>query len=417
MTALQKAVGYQWSKSSPALHSQYLSGYDSLKAGTDYEPFEHFWDSNPEVVNDWIRSTDRFEAAVEQGTDEGAALAQLKENTAFLDSLKAIKTRLETGVVSIDPRTGHVKAWVGGRDFRTDKYDKVSIAERQPGSTFKPFTYTAAIDNGYSPYATFLDSTFTWRDPATDSTWSPNNFAGSSGQMLTLSQGLARSKNTITARVALEINPSTVAQYAREMGIRGSRLQEVPSIALGTSNVTLLEMASAYATLANGGLYQKPVAITRVEDRYGNMLWEASPRPQEALSEQTAYTVVDMMRGVIDYGTGVRIRSSYNLGDYDLAGKTGTTQKGADTWFMLMHPNLVTGSWVGFNDQRLTFRTNWWGQGAHSALLVVGDYYRRIAQKDSLTLSKDAAFPMVDSYGPPEAGADTVRTQGDRVGW
>jgi len=193
-------------------------------------------------------------------------------------------------------------------------------------------------------------------------------------------------------------------------------LQAVPSIALGTSNVTLLEMATAYSTLANGGLYNEPVSITRVEDRYGNVLWEATPSPSEAISERTAYTVVDMMRGVIDYGTGIRIRTQFDLGDYDLAGKTGTTQRSADTWFMLMHPELVSGAWVGFDDQRLTFRTSWWGQGAHSALFLVGDYYQQVANADSLSLlTKEATFPMVENYGAPE---DTSETEnGGGLGW
>ncbi|PSQ69610.1 MAG: penicillin-binding protein, partial [Bacteroidetes bacterium QH_2_64_26] len=267
------------------------------------------------------------------------------------------------------------------------KYDKVGIARRQPGSVFKPFTYTAAIDNGYSPYDTLLDSTFTWEDEKANATWSPENYSReSSGEMLTLSQGLANSKNTITARLALDLNPNTVATYANRMGIPRThvdikpsteeKVEGVPSIALGTNNVRLLDMAAAYSTLASGGLYSEPMAITRVEDKFGNVIWEASQNPSEALSERTAYTVVDMMRGVIDYGTGARIRTQFGLGEYDLAGKTGTTDRSADTWFMLMHPDLVSGAWIGFNDQRLTFRTNFWGQGAHTALWGAGRHHR-----------------------------------------
>jgi len=416
MEGLQKVVGYEWSKRSPEVFGKSFEAYADLEPGEDYTPFTYWWETHPKVVRDWIRSTERYESLRDEGVTDAEAVGQLKENTTFIDSLQSIRTRLEAGFVSLDPNNGHVKVWIGGRDFQTDKYDKVAIARRQPGSTFKPFTYTAAIDNGYSPYDTFLDSTFTWQDPGADTTWSPSNFSGSSGQMLTLSQGLARSKNTITARVALEINPSTVATYANRMGIK-SKLEEVPSIALGTSNVTLLEMASAYSTLANGGLYNEPVAVTRIEDRYGNVLYEANPTPSEALSERSAYTVIDMMRGVIDYGTGVRIRSQFGLGKYDLAGKTGTTQNAADTWFMLMHPNLVTGSWVGFNDQRLAFRTNWWGQGAHTALLLVGDFYRSMMQSDTVTLP-ETTFPMVQGYGAPETASDTTGTnQNGRVGW
>ena len=194
----------------------------------------------------------------------------------------------------------------------------------------------------------------------------------------------------------------------------GGNVQAVPSIALGTSSGRVLDMAAGDSTLANGGLYNEPVAITRIEDRYGNVIWQASPSPREALSKRTAYTVVDMMRGVIDYGTGIRIRTQFDLGAYDLAGKTGTTDRAADTWFMLMHPELVSGAWVGFEDPRLTFRTDFWGQGAHSALFLVGDYYQQVDAADDVTLSP-TTFPLVQSYGPPE---DTTSVQdGGRVGW
>jgi len=416
MGGLQRVVSYEWSRDDSLLYSQTLADYQELTPGEDYEPFEYFWEQHPEVLNDGIRNTTRYDTLRARGVSETDALEKLKENTAFVDSVKNVKEQLGAGMVSLDPRNSHVKVWIGGRNFRMDKYDKVGVARRQTGSTFKPFTYTAAIDNGYSPYDKLKDSTFTWEDTGADTTWSPSNYNGeASGQMLTLSQGLANSKNTVTARLGLDINPQTVVQYARQMGIRESKLEAVPSITLGTSNVTLLEMATAYSTLANGGLYNAPVSITRVEDRYGNVLWEASPTPSEALRERTAYTVVDMMRGVIDYGTGQRIRTQFQLGDYDLAGKTGTTQRSADTWFMLMHPELVSGAWVGFDDQRLTFRTRFWGQGAHSALFLVGDYYRRIAESDSVSLlTEDATFPVVESYGAPE---DTSDTGGEGLGW
>ena len=414
MEDLQRVVGYEWSEPTSQVLATTFAPYREKTPGEDYEPFGHFWNTRTGVVNDWIRSTDRYSALRDQGLGESEAIAQLKETPAYVDSLRTIRTRLEAGLVSLDPRNGHVKVWIGGRDFRTDKYDKVGIAKRQPGSTFKPFTYTAAIDNGYSPYDTFADSTVVWEDAGADTTWSPQNFGESTGQDITLSQGLARSMNTITARLVLEINPSTVATYARRMGI-DTELQEVPSIALGTSDVTLLDMSAAYSTLANGGLHNEPTAVTRIEDRYGNVLYEAQPTPREALSERTAYTVVDMMRGVIDYGTGIRIRTQFKMGDYDLAGKTGTTQNAADTWFMLMHPELVTGSWVGFNDRRLTFRTNWWGQGAHSALFLVGDFYQNLAESDSVGLAQ-RSFPMVEDYGPPET-TETVDDRDDRFGW
>jgi len=350
-----------------------------------------------------------------------AAVVQLTANQAFVDSLKTAKQRLEAGFVALDPQTGYVKAWVGGRDLATDWFDHVDKAARQPGSTFKPFVYTAAIDNGWSPYYTLLDDSLHYVDVA-GNVWSPGNTSGMSGQMLTLREGLAQSKNTITARLMLEVGPQEVAFIARRMGIK-SPLDEVMALALGTSDVTLLELATAYSTLANGGLRYEPTAVTRIEDRAGNVLYEASTAPNEALSEQTAYTMVDMLRGVITEGTGQRIRGQFGLTGYDLAGKTGTTQESADGWFMMMHPDLVMGSWVGFNDRRFTFRTDWWGQGAHTALLIVGDYFRHLVDLEDSPIDPELRFPSPTmSFDPDVMWPDGREDENDgrsrgRVGW
>jgi penicillin-binding protein 1A len=352
------------------------------------------------------------------------AIRQLRQNGEFMDSLRTIRTRLEAGLVSIDPRTGYVKAWVGGRDLTYDWYDHVAIAKRQPGSTFKPFVYVAAIDNGYSPYYMLPDTAFTYRDPRTGQTWSPRNVGAVGDGYKSLAEGLATSDNIVTARVMTQlVDPAAVAFYARRMGVT-SRLDKVPALALGVSDVSLFEMAAAYSTLANGGLYHEPTVITRIEDRFGNVLYESVPSPQEALSESTAYTVVDMMRGAIQYGTAQRIRFQFGLGDYDLAGKTGTTQQSADGWFMLMHPDLVTGAWVGFNDRRIQFRTIAWGQGGRNALLLVGDYMRRATQAQNSPISR-TRFPSPADYGihteyqreaSPEHRDPTPETD-RRVGW
>jgi penicillin-binding protein 1A len=402
MTGLQAVVDYEWSKPSGVSLGGETAPYVQA---TGYEPFAYFWSSKQSLVNSFIRETARFNNLRQSGMGTDAALAELRNDEEFIDSLKTVKTRLETGLVSIDPRNGYVKVWVGGRDLATDWYDHVATAKRQPGSTFKPFVYTAAIDNGYSPYYMLPDSTFTYRDPYTGQIWQPGNFGESygGGGMMTLRQALAESNNLITARLMSQIGPSTVSFYARRMGIQ-SELDEVMALALGTSDVTLLEMTSGYATLASGGLYHEPVAVTRIEDRFGNVLYEADPVPQEALSEETAYTVVDMLRGGVDHGTGIRIRTQYGLGEYDLGSKTGTTQNAADTWFMLIHPDLVTGSWVGFNDRRITFRTTYWGQGAHTALFLVGDFFKRATELPDTPITHNR-FPDPQEYGaPPEYG-------------
>jgi penicillin-binding protein 1A len=397
---LQNVVDYEWSRA-----SNYKLGED-LEAYADAdpeEPFSYFWETHPEVVNDHVRGTQRYAKLTgEEGLGEEEALEQLKNNAAFADSLRRDLSHLSAGLVSLNPRNGYVKTWVGGRNFEEGKYDHVALAQRQPGSTFKPFVYTAAIDNGYSPFYTVQDSVFTYTmEGATEENkkWSPTNFSGSTGQMKTLREGLANSLNTITARVMMKlVNPSVVAKYAHNMGIK-SDLKEVPALALGAGEVTLLEMAAAYSTLANGGLSHKPQVVTRIEDRSGNVLYQAQPEPEEALPQETAFTVVDMMRDVIDYGTGSRINWQWELGDYDLAGKTGTTTENADGWFMLMHPQLVTGAWVGFNDRRVAFRSTFWGQGAHNALFLVGDYFQRLSRAENVDLSKSKEFPLPTNYG------------------
>lgn len=424
MEGLQAVVDYEWSRPSGYFLGQNTDVYVNQSG---YEPFAYFWSSKPDLVDTFIRKTDRYGALTAGDVSRDEATRTLRQDEAFMDSLRVEMTRLEAGLVSIDPRNGHVKAWVGGRDLRTGWFDHVAQSKRQPGSTFKPFVYAAAIDNGYSPNYMLPDSQFVYRDPQTGQVWRPTNFGGFGGGMMTLSEALATSNNAVTARVITQlVNPGVVAFYARRMGIT-SELERVPALGLGVSDVSLLEMATAYSTLANGGLFQEPTVVTRVEDRYGNMLYEAYPSPQEALPETSAYTVVDMMRGTVEYGTAIRMRTQYGLGDYDLAAKTGTTQESADGWFMLMHPELVTGAWVGFNDRRIQFRSSWWGQGAHNALFLVGDYMRRAVNAPDVNIS-NARFPSPAEFGLPEpfqqpvnrgqsGREDRSRDDDRRVGW
>lgn len=411
MKSLQNIVDFEWSRKSFGGYpkSTNMVDYEELP---EFEPFKQFWNLKGDTLGFYVMETEAFRVLKNEIGGE-AARDSLLNDEEFMQQFKADKTRLEAGMVSIDPRTGYVKAWVGGRNLADDWYDHVSKARRQPGSTFKPFAYIAAIDNGYSPDYQLMDSTIYWEDDL-GNTWQPGNSGGDqSGLMLTLREGLKRSKNTITARLVLQIGAPTLAFYARRMGIK-SPLNEVPALALGTSNVTLQELTTAYSTLANAGLKHEPTVITRIEDRLGNVLYEARPSPEEALNEQTALTAIDMLRDVIQAGgTGTRVRTQYSLYEYDLAGKTGTTQNSADCWFMLMHPELVTGAWVGFNDQRVTFRTDWWGQGAHSALHLVGDFTRKIADEDRLN---KVSFPLPIDYGAPKIDIEGNQEKG-KVSW
>ncbi|MDR3370980.1 transglycosylase domain-containing protein [Rhodoferax sp.] len=330
------------------------------------------WGPGNDLVQTFVRDTPEFKTTRDSGLTEGAALKQLMADASFMRRLREQKTRVQAGFMALDPRTSQIRAWVGSRDFAVDPFDHVQQARRQPGSTFKPFVYGAAFDKGASPDDTFMDQAVDIALPGGE-VWHPTDEGPPSGRATSLRDGLAYSKNTITAQLMQTVGPARVVKLAQAMGVRQSKLEAVPSLALGTSPVTLFEMVNAYGTIANGGVYREPTMVTRIDNAQGEVLAEFAPADAEpALSAQTDYTLLDVMRGVIDKGTGNAIRSRYGI-RADVAGKTGTTQDNADGWFILMHPELVAGAWVGFNDGRVTLRSDYWGQGAHSALPIVGD--------------------------------------------
>ena len=323
------------------------------------------------VVNTTLDS--RLQKAANQAlTRQLAQLQALADGRRRQDSERPM---LQAGFLAIDPRNGFVRAWVGSRDFAQEKFDHVSQARRQPGSTFKPFVYATAFLQGLGPMTTFIDEPVAIRIPG-GGVWTPSDAGPPSGQPMTLRDGLVFSKNTITAQVIDRVGAPNVAQVARAMGIRQSKLDPVPSLALGTSPVTLREMVAAYGTIANGGYYVEPMLVSSVTDRNGKVLEQFPPmrEVEAALPRPQALTLVDVMRGVVDEGTGVAIRQRYGI-TADVAGKTGTTQENSDGWFILMHPQLVAGARVGFNDNRVTMGP--WGAGASSALPMVGDVFRQ----------------------------------------
>src|SRR5690606_17674521 len=279
-------------------------------------------------------------------------------------------------------------------------------SKRQPGSTFKPFVYAAALENGFSPNDQLRDEAVEFVDPDTRRRWRPQNVGSVSGRLVSLRDALAYSKNTITAQLVLQLGPRRVIETAHRMGIR-SEMPPYPSVGLGTGEVTLLELAGAYTTIADYGRHHEPVFVTRIEDQDGNVLAHFGGQSRGALSATTAYHLLDMMRGTVDYGTGQRIRYMFGA-QGDLAGKTGTTQNGADGWFMLLHPNLVMGAWVGFDVPAITFRSDYWGQGSHNALHVVGQFYRA-ARRSAAEVLSPAAFAPPPGYLPPPPPPDTTR--------
>jgi penicillin-binding protein 1A len=372
MEVLQAVADVEWGMSSNRLLSTNPNTY--LDQRRRVRPFGYFWKTKSTLLDSFIRESAAYRAAIEDATPE-AALAQLKSNKEFMAKLTADKTRLQAGFVAIDPATGQVKAWVGSRDFKTDQFDHVAQARRQPGSTFKPFVYGAALEQGMPPDKRFVDGPVEIALPD-GSVWKPSDLSPPSGRPMTAREGLIYSKNTITAQVMQEVGPGKVAELARRMGVNQSKLDEVPSLALGTSPVTPLEMVAAYSTLAAGGVYRQPSFVTRVTDRKGHVLAEFKVEGKVVMTDKTAGNLINMMRDAVDLGTGQGIRARFGV-RADVAGKTGTTQKNTDGWFILMHPRLVAGSWVGFNDSRITMRSNYWGEGGHNAVLLVGDFFQQ----------------------------------------
>jgi penicillin-binding protein 1A len=341
-----------------------------------------------------------------------AANLAVARNTARLQSLADGQRKrgqerqvLQAGFLALDPRNGHVKAWVGSRDFAQEQFDHVAQARRQPGSTFKPFVYGAAFAQGFHPSSTFIDEPVSYRSGG--DVWTPTDSAPPSGMPMSLRDALVYSKNTVTAQLMQQVGPARVARLAQAMGVRESRLDLVPSLALGTSPVTLKEMVAAYGTIANSGAYTEPLLVLRVEDRTGRTLEGfVSRQPEQALPRGSALTLVNVMRGVVDQGTGVAIRTRYQI-QADVAGKTGTTQENTDGWFILMHPQLVAGAWVGFNDSKMAMGDRW-GPGARSALPIVGDYFQQSLRYRWIDEQAEFAIPRPKPPPPRERPRDPV---------
>ena len=323
-----------------------------------------------------------------------------------IDSMRYYKSFLRTGMLSMEPHTGHVKAWVGGVDYKHFQFDMAKQGVRQAGSTFKPFVYTAAIDQLHlSPCDKLPDTPFCIEAQKFGNTeeWCPKNSGHGYGGTRTLKNALANSVNTITARLIDKVGPQTVADLAKNLGVT-SRIPIVPSIALGTPEVSVFEMVGAYAAFANKGVYTKPVTVTRIEDKNGTLLYQYTPETREVLSEETAYVAVKLMEGVTEEGSGVRLRTTgvdANRADYKaiitgypygfknpIAGKTGTTQNYSDGWFMGMVPNLVTGVWVGGEDRAVHFKSGRYGAGAAMALPIWGVYMKHCYLDPNLNISK-----------------------------
>lgn len=414
MKALQMVADVEWAQGSDQLLSRSAAAY--ARKHRDIEPFSHFWRTRQDLLDTFVRESPEFRKGVAAGKAVSAMAAALGRDRQFMTQLKADKTRLEAGFVAIDPRSGEVKAWVGSRGFDRDQFDHVAQALRQPGSTFKPLVYGAALERGFSPMRTYLDTRVSIRTREGDN-WMPTDMGAPTEMPMTMREGLILSRNAITAQVMHDIGIDDIVALAKAAGVNRSRLDPVPSLALGTSPVSLLEMATAYSTIASIGQYREPIVVTRIADSRGQVLAQFDAQPMPAMEESTAIELIDMMRGAVSRGTGQEIKTRFGI-TADVAGKTGTTQFNTDGWFIMMHPQLVTGAWVGFNDARVTMRTNYWGQGGHNALSLVGDFFKALQKQKRLDAK--ARFPkpaqaelLVQPSAPwLERGASSGGTEG-----
>ncbi|MEX0845675.1 MAG: transglycosylase domain-containing protein [Balneolaceae bacterium] len=412
--------------------------------GSD-EYMDKLWKEFPLFLRSFMRETDEYKNGFQKYDTkiEKVVFDSLFADSAYVDSVKRSRTRLEAGFVAIEPANGNVLAWVGGTDYGNVQFDHVYQSRRQAGSTFKPFVYAVAIDNGYMPYHKFSKFPVTFRDRKGD-IWNPKDQTVHDGPIeVSLREALARSMNNVTVRLLPEIAgaPGTnklweldpaarkIKEMASNLGIDMSTTPAYPSIALGTANVSLLELTSAYTTFANAGVHIDPIAITRIEDKAGNILQEFHPDyKSEVISPETAYIITDMLRGVIRggdgyHGTGVRLRNVYGVRQ-DVAGKTGTTNDAADNWFVAMMPHVVMGAWVGGADRRIRFNQNLSysiGQGARSALPIVGQFINYATEDEEAYWKYDAFSPppgFVMPEDPNETRNELLKDKNKgRIGW
>jgi penicillin-binding protein 1A len=327
----------------------------------------------------------------------------LLSDTTRLDSLMAAKATLQVAMVSMDPSNGNILAMIGGRDFEKSKFNRAVQAKRQPGSAFKPFIYTAAIDNGYPPDYELLNQpvVLTMVD---GSRWSPPNYDKSTGGLTTLRRGLMLSLNLVTVRLIQEVvPPQKVVNYAKQFGLT-TEIMPYDAIALGVFEVIPLELVSAFCVWDNGGVWNKPVSILRVEDKDGNVLEESAPERREVISQATAFIMTSMLRDVVDHGTGYDTRRAYGF-KRPAAGKTGTTNDFTDAWFVGFTPQIAAGVWVGFDDKRISLGED--QSGAVAALPIWAPFMRMVY--DSLEL------PEADFRMPPDVVRLNVCSESKKI--
>lgn len=332
-----------------------------------------------------------------------------------MDSIRYYKFFLHAGLMSMEPQTGYVRAYVGDIDYYHFKYDNVMLARRQVGSTFKPIIYTMAMmPGGYSPCHKIPNVPVSFPMPNGEPEYTPRFSSSESlnGKMITLQRGLASSLNQVSAWILKQYSPAMAIDLAKKMGIQ-SYIPEVYSICVGAAEVKLSEMVGAYGTFVNQGVYVEPIFVTRIEDKNGNILKTFKPKKREVISEGTAYRMIHMMKGVVEMGTSTRIWREYKLTN-EIAGKTGTTNDNSDGWFIGCVPNLVTGIWVGGEERSIRFGSSYYGQGSSMALPIWALFMQRVYRDKTLEISQDR-FPRPESMDGIEIDCSKYKEEDNTI--
>lgn len=408
--------------------------FDREKKGMPYtsNPNELSAANRDKLIRNAMRQSERYRIAKLAGLSDAEIEKQFNtpvEMTLFSydgpvdktmtprDSILYVKTFLRTGFMSMDPRNGHVKAYVGGPEFRFFQYDMVSTGRRQVGSTIKPFLYTLAMESGFSPCSTFLNAQPTYTDAA-GNVWSPRNSGHSRiGEMVDLRWALTNSNNWISARLINEVGPSRLVNLMHNLGIT-NKLPAVMSLALGPCEVSVREMVAAYSAFANKGMRVDPIYVTAITDNNGNVLAKFSPNQTEVISDVAYYRILSILLNVVDSGTGNRLRRAPYALTAQIGGKTGTTNYNADGWFMGFTPELVSGVWVGGDERYIHFNSMADGQGAEMALPIYGKYMRKIFDDNTLPYSQNTtfAFPpgisLCDGFEEVESEVEETTVEG-----
>lgn len=380
MKYLQKLFDQHWSKKNP-------------------------WDSNKEILTEKIKSSNRYKDLRKQGKSNEQIMEIMKKPVKMeiftwdgkvektispIDSIKHYFKFLHAGFLAMEAKSGYIRAWVGGIDYKYFQFDHV-ISKRQPGSVFKPLVYTAALENGQVPCDFIPNDSVVYVDY---DNWTPRNADRNYGGFYTMKGGLTHSVNTISVHLLMGTGIEKVKKVSKDMGI-DSELPDVPSLALGTGEVSLLEMIKAYSVFPNKGTLVRPIYVKRIEDKYGNVLFEDKTEVIEdnVISPETAEIMTEMMKGVVNDGTAASLRSVYGLNN-EIAGKTGTTQMNTDGWFIGFTPDLVAGVWVGGENPIIRFRSMSYGQGSHSALPIWARFMQKLYNDPLYRFSKTSAFQI-----------------------